>query len=78
MVRAGHRARWAPQSRSMGGMTSERPARDMDRDVAGTPTNAAEDDPDLDELSEQEGEVRAAPAGPADDPTDGAEPLNPA
>lgn len=62
--------------------------RDTDRDTEGTPVTAAEQDPSLETISEQAGEVgepvsgggdvRLAPAGPDDDPTDGDEPLNPA
>ena len=42
------------------------------------PPNAAEDDPDAGAAAQQEGEVRRAPAGPDDEPTDGDEALNPA
>lgn len=56
--------------------------RDADRDpgaaAPGAPLNAAESDPSLEELSRQEGEVKSAPAGAGDEPTDGREPLNPA
>ncbi len=64
-------------------------ARDTDRDTEGTPVTAAEDDPSLQSLGEQAGEVGEpvhgddsdvplAPAGEDDEPTDLDGPLNPA
>lgn len=42
------------------------------------PVTAQEAEPDLDGTSEQAGEVRRAPAGEDDAPTDGTDVLNPA
>lgn len=62
-------------------------ARDTDRDTEGTPVTAAEQDPSLDALGEQAGEVGEpvsggdvplAPAAEDDEPADGDGPLNPA
>ncbi len=69
-------------------MTNHDIARDTDRDTEGTPVTAAEDDPSLDALGDQAGEVGErtsgggdvplAPASEEDEPTDADGPLNPA
>jgi len=63
-------------------------SRDTDRDTDGTPVTAAEQDPSLETLSEQAGEVGEpvsgggdvplAPAGPDDELAADDGPLNPA